>query len=231
MFIGHFAVGFGAKKAQPAISLGTYFLAAQWLDLLWPTLLLLELEQVVINPGITVVNPLEFTHYPISHSLLMVLVWSGLFALGYWLLKKNRAGAMVLGLCVLSHWVLDLIMHRPDLPLYPGDSPLLGLGLWNSLPGTILVEGLVFAAGLALYLRATTAVNKKGIYGLWSLVVFLVVIQTGNLFGPPPPDVAGIAWAGHLQWLFVLWGYWVDKNRMPATEGLATNRKVLVKGV
>ncbi|WP_224996195.1 hypothetical protein [Cesiribacter sp. SM1] len=227
MFIGHFAVGFGAKQAQPTISLGTLFLAAQWLDLLWPTLLLLGVEQVTISPGITVVNPLDFTHYPISHSLLMVMVWSMLFGLGYWLLKKNRIGAVILGLCVLSHWLLDVIMHRPDLPLYPGDAPMLGLGLWNSLWGTILVEGLCFAVGLALYIRATRAKNKKGIFGLWSLAAFLVVIQFGNLFGPPPPDVAGIAWAGHLQWLFVLWAYWIDRNRVPLTKDKAVNKGVL----
>lgn len=227
MFIGHFAVGFGAKPAHQPLSLGTLFLAAQWLDLLWPTLLLLKLEQVRISPGITLVNPLDFTHYPISHSLLMVLGWSALFALAYWLLKRNARAAWVLAFCVLSHWLLDLVMHRPDLPLYPGNSPLLGFGLWNSLWGSLLVEGLLFALGVVLYMRATTARNNKGVWGFWSLLAFFILIQLGNLFGPIPAQVSDIAWAGHLQWLFVLWAYWLDGNRMPAKAQPARKSAVL----
>lgn len=213
MFIGHFAVGLGAKAATPKTSLGTLFLAAQFLDLLWPTLLLLGLERVEINPGITKVTPLDFTHYPITHSLLMAVVWGLLFGLVYWLLRKNRKAAIVLGLCVVSHWLLDLLVHRPDLPLFPGGSTKLGLGLWDSLPGTLIVEGIIFAIGLWLYLRTTKAKNKSGQYGFWGLIIFLVAIYISNLFGPPPPSVSAIAWAGHLQWLFVIWAYWVDRNR------------------
>jgi membrane-bound metal-dependent hydrolase YbcI (DUF457 family) len=214
MFIGHFGVGFGAKAAQPKVSLGLLFLAAQLIDLMWPTLLLLGLEQVEITPGITKVTPLDFTSYPISHSLLMVAVWGLLSGLIYWFVRKDRKGAIVLGLCVISHWVLDLIAHRPDLPLYPGNSPLLGMGLWNSFMGTLVVELAIFITGIVLYLRVTQARNKKGIYGFWTLVAFLLVIQVSNLFGPPPPDVTSIAWAGHLQWLFVIWAFWVDRNRI-----------------
>src|SRR4051794_23037360 len=129
MFIGHFGVAFGAKATQPNLSLGTLFLAAQLLDLMWPTLLLLGLEHVEIKPGINKVTPLDFTSYPITHSLLMVLGWGLLFGFVYWRRQKNAKGAVVLGLCVVSHWLLDLIVHRPDLPLYPGDSPKLGMGL------------------------------------------------------------------------------------------------------
>src|SRR5215210_623913 len=106
MFIGHFAVGFGAKTEQPKISLGTLFFAAQFLDLLWPTLLLLGWEKVTITPGSTAVAPLEFTSYPISHSLLAVLGWSVLWGLVYWLWRRNKAGALLVGFCVLSHWFL-----------------------------------------------------------------------------------------------------------------------------
>ncbi|HEV7348587.1 metal-dependent hydrolase [Telluribacter sp.] len=159
MFIGHFAVGFGAKAARPAISLGTLFLASQLLDLLWPTFLLLGLEEVSIQPGTTQVTPLDFTHYPISHSLLVVMGWSLLAGGLYWLLRKNRAEAIVVGLCVLSHWLLDVIMHQPDLPLYPGDSPRMGLGLWNSLVGSMVVEVSLFVAGVVVYARSTTATD------------------------------------------------------------------------
>ncbi|ALJ00232.1 metal-dependent hydrolase [Rufibacter tibetensis] len=213
MFIGHFAFGLGAKSMAPKVSLGSLLLAAQLLDLLWPTFLLLGWEHVSISPGITEVTPLDFTHYPISHSLLAVLGWSIACGLIYWLLKRNRRGAIVMGICVLSHWMLDVVMHRPDLPLYPGDSPMLGLGLWNSLVGSLLVEGLFFALGVGLYLRSTKAKNKKGTWGFWSFILFLVFVHVANLFGPPPPEVTAIAWTGQLQWLFIIYGYWIDGNR------------------
>src|SRR5688572_9195821 len=132
MFIGHFAAGMAGKKIQPTLSLGILFLAAQFLDLLWPTLLLLGLEHVEIKPGVSVVTPLDFTDYPISHSLLLVTIWSTLFGLAFFLFSKNVRASILLGCLVLSHWILDVIVHLPDLPLYPGNSPKLGFGLWNS---------------------------------------------------------------------------------------------------
>lgn len=215
MFIGHFAVGFGAKSAAPKVSLGTLFLAAQWIDLLWPTLLLLGWERVRIVPGITRVTPLDFVSYPITHSLLMVVAWAAGFAFVYWRLRRERAAALVLGIAVLSHWILDLVTHRPDLPLYPGGADRVGLGLWNSLAGTVLVEGLLFVGGLTLYLRATKARDRVGTYGFWSLAIFLVLIHLGSLFGPPPPSTEAIAWMSHAQWLLVPWAYWVDRHRGP----------------
>jgi len=221
MFIGHFGVAFGAKPLVPKVSLGALFMAAQFLDLLWPTLLLLGLESVRIAPGATAVTPLLFEHYPISHSLLTVAGWALGFGMIHWLLFKNRTAAIVLGLLVLSHWVLDLIVHQPDLPLAPGSSVMVGLNLWSSLPATLAVEIPLFAAGIWLYLRATRPIDRRGVWGLWSLVLFLAVIYSANLFGPPPPDVKAIAWAGHAQWLLVLWAYWVDRHRQPAVPPLA----------
>lgn len=221
MFIGHFGVGFGAKTLVPRVSLGTLFLAVQFVDLLWPTLLLLGLENVEIEPGITKLTPLDFANYPISHSLLMVCVWGLLVGVIYWLVRRKIKGALMLGLCVVSHWVLDLIVHRPDLPLYPGESPRLGLGLWNSLAGTLLLEGFIFVVGVILCLRVTRAKNQVGRLGFWTLVGFLVVVYFANIFGPPPPGTTAIAWAGHLQWLFVAWAYWVDRNRIPFSARFA----------
>ncbi|WP_242923695.1 hypothetical protein [Pontibacter liquoris] len=213
MFIGHFAAGFAGKSAAPKLSLGTLFLAAQFLDLLWPTLLLLHLEHVEIAPSPESFNPLHFTSYPISHSLLLVLGWGLLFGAVYWMLRKDLRTAVVLGLLVISHWFLDLAVHLPDLPLYPGNSPLLGLGLWKSTTATLLVEGLLFILGVGLYLRRTTPKNKTGVYSLWALVVFLVIVYVANVFGPVPPSETAVAWGSQLQWLFILWAYWVDRNR------------------
>jgi hypothetical protein len=215
MFVGHFAVGFGAKAAAPQVSLGTLFLAAQLADLLWPTLLLLGVEHVRIEPGATRVTPLVFTHYPISHSLLGVIAWGTLAALVYLALRRSLRGALVVGLLVASHWLLDLVVHAPDLPLAPGGRTLLGLGLWNSPAGTIVVELAIFALGVWLYLRTTVASDRTGMWALWSLIAFLLLIYFLNLFGPPPPDVTTIAWVGQAQWLLVLWGWWVDRHRRP----------------
>lgn len=213
MFIGHFALGFAAKKIEPKVSLGTYFLAFQFADLLWPTLLLLGVEKVEIIPGITTVTPLDFVHYPISHSLLMISVWGLIFGVTHYVVKRNSKAALLLGIAVVSHWILDLIMHRPDLPLLPGNDLVVGLGLWNSVLWSQVLEISLFALCVWVYLNSTTALNKKGSIGLWSLIVFFLIIQASNIFGPPPPNVMAIAVAGHLQWLFVIWAYWIDRNR------------------
>lgn len=215
MFLGHFALGLGAKRIVPAVSLGALFLAAQLIDLLWPTLLALGLERVAIVPGITAVAPLDFISYPYSHSLVAVLLWSLLFGGAYALLAGARRAAWVLGALVLSHWLLDLVVHRPDLPLLL-DGPKVGLGLWHSWSASLVLETLMFAGGLWLYVCSTVALDRTGRWALWGLVAFLLTIHLGNYFGPPPPSVAMIALAGHAQWLLVLWGYWVDRHRRAA---------------
>ena len=214
MFIGHFGVGLGAKKAAPKVSLGTLFMASQFLDLLWPTFLMLGWEHVKIQPGMTKMTPLNFTDYPLSHSLLMAVIWGALFAMVYFLIKRNYTGSIVLGLAVISHWVLDLFVHIPDLPVFPGSHSYLGFGLWNNKMLSVTLEGLIFITGLAFYLNTTMAKNKAGSYGFRGLILVLVLVYLGNLFGPPPPSVNAIAWAGQLQWIFVIWAYWVDKNRV-----------------
>jgi membrane-bound metal-dependent hydrolase YbcI (DUF457 family) len=213
MFIGHFGVGFAGKAAAPRASLGTLFLAAQFVDLLWPTLLLVGLERVEIRSGITRVTPLDFVSYPISHGLLAVLIWGLLFAGVYQVARRYAGGAITMFVAVVSHWLLDLLTHRPDLPLWPGNETKVGLGLWESLPGTLLVELAIFGGGAALYLRTTKAVDRTGSIGLFSLVGFLLLVYAANLFGSVPPGVEAIAWAGHAQWLLVAWAYWVDRHR------------------
>jgi hypothetical protein len=213
MYIGHFALGFSAKKVAPKPSLGTLFLATQFIDLLWPLMLLFGWEQVMIDPGNTVVTPLNFIHYPISHGFLSVLIWGVLLGGIYGTLKKDFKTGLWLGLLVVSHWVLDLLTHRPDLPLLPGLDFKVGLGLWNSLLGTILVEGGLFAAGVYLYVTSTQAKNKTGRWALWGLVAFLIITYLANLFGPPPPAVEPIVYIGLLQWLLIAWAYWIDRNR------------------
>ncbi|HMQ67746.1 MAG TPA: hypothetical protein PKA90_02375 [Ignavibacteria bacterium] len=217
MFIGHFGVGFGAKKYAPVISLGYLFIAAQFLDLIWPTLLLLNIEHVVISPGITKLTPLDFTDYPLSHSLLMVTVWGLILGIVSFLFLKKFRYSLVIFVCVISHWFLDLIVHRPDLPLLPAeDSMKTGFGLWNYPYLSVIIEGLIFFTGVFIYYKATKPVNRTGKYLLVFLISFLVLIQIANIFGPPPPSVNAIAWAGQLQWLFVIIAFIVDRNRISA---------------
>lgn len=219
MFLAHFGIGFGAKAAAPKVSLGSLFLAAQFIDLIWPTLLLLGIERVHIITDGTRNPPLEFVYYPYSHSLLAVIGWAALVAAIYYIARCSRIGAVVLGLAVVSHWLLDLVVHYPDLPLYPGNSPFLGFGVWSSPVVAMALEFSIFAAGLWLYLRGTMASDATGKWALWSLVAVLVFIQIANAFGAPPPSATAIAWVGQAQWLLVAWGYWVDSHRRLATRG------------
>lgn len=216
MFIGHFAIGFASKAVAPRVSLGTLFLAAQFADLLWPSLLLLGLERVRIVPGATVVTPLEFEHYPISHSLVALAGWSLVFALAHFAVRRDLRAAAVLAALVTSHWLLDAVMHRPDLPLYPGSAVMAGAAVWNSLPLSLAIELALFAAGVWSYARITRPADGIGRWAFVGLAAMLLLIHAGNLLGPPPPSVQAIAWLGQAQWLFVLWAYWIDRHRVAA---------------
>lgn len=214
MFIGHFGVGFAAKKAISKTSLGTLLLASQFIDLLWPIFVIFGIETVAIDPGNTAFTPLDFIYYPFSHSLLGVLIWALLFGAVYYLIKRDLKSSLVLGILVLSHWFLDFITHRPDLPLFLGsDSQLVGLGLWNSIAGTVILETVIFGVGIYLFINVTKAKNKTGNYSLWSFIIFLIIVYLLNLFGPPPNSVDALGYVGLSQWLLIAWAYWIDRNR------------------
>jgi hypothetical protein len=215
VFIGHFGVALAAKKLSPRTSLGTLVMAAQFVDLLWPIFLLLGIEQVAIAPGNTVVTPLDFIAYPLSHSLVADLGWACLFSGIYKLVKQDSGGALCLWFVLMSHWVLDALTHRPDLPLYPGSSTYIGLGLWNWRAGTMLVEGAIFALGVVLYGKATRPRDRLGSYGFRSFVALLVFFYLLNVFGPLPPSARAVAIGSLSLWLFVAWGYWIDRHRQP----------------
>ena len=212
MFLGHFGVAFAAKKAAPKVSLGTLVFAAQFADLLWPILLVLGVEHVRIVPGLMAASPFDFTSYPISHSLVAQLGWGAAIGLIYFVWKRDRRNALLVSALVPTHWVLDFIAHRPDMPVYPG-GPKYGLGMWNSVPLTLAVEYVLFAAGIALYLSATRAKDKAGHLVFWSLAVFLGVVYAGSLSGPPPPNIQVLAPAGLAMWLTVPWAAWADRHR------------------
>jgi hypothetical protein len=218
MFIGHFALGFAAKKLVPNVSLATLCLAVQLADTIWPVLVIAGVERVSIVPGDTVVTPLRFDSYPWSHSLATLLLLGALFAAVHFALRRNLRTALLLGALVVSHWVLDFASHRPDMPLAPSLEPRYGLGLWNSMPATVIVESLLFILGVWLAMRATRARDGLGRWGLYGFIAFLVIAYVGNLTGPPPPSVAAVAWASVLLPLLLLpYIAWVDRHREPAT--------------
>ncbi|MCI0695390.1 hypothetical protein L0337_25700 [candidate division KSB1 bacterium] len=216
MFLGHYAVALAAKKVAPKTSLGTLFLSVQFLDLLWPIFLLLGIEHVRIDPGNTAFTPLDFYDYPITHSLATVIGWSLVFGLIYFFKRRYVRGAWMLGLGVFSHWLLDVVAHRPDLPIFPGGETYAGLGLWNSVAATIVVESALFIAGLILYLRATAARDRIGRYAFWAFIAFSVLIYVGNVFSrqQPPSTVTALAIGGLTQWLIIPWTYWIDRHRL-----------------
>ena len=192
------------------------FLAAQFLDVLWPMFILLGIERVHIEPAKDPFLTLQFSYYPFSHSLAASIVWSILFAIVYYVVRKNKKGAILLACLVFSHWVLDFVTHVPDLALAPGTSVKVGLGMWYSVALTVIVEVLIFAIGAWLYFSSTTAKKLRGKLAFWGLVVFLVFAYVANLFSPPPASVTALGVAGLGQWLIIAWAYWIDRNRVPA---------------
>ncbi len=214
MFVGHFGVGLAAKKVAPEVNLGVLFLFCQLLDLIWPALVLINVEHVSVDNAATVVTPLNFSHYPFSHSLVATLSYSLIAALFTWrVFRFVRIGVATFAV-VLSHWILDFMTHRPDLPLFFGDEKF-GLGLWNSLWGTFFVEVGIFIIGIVIYLKSSPLQNRKRKIIFWSMISFLSIIYLGNIFGPKPPvdtPAAAIAGPALAMWLIVFWGYYADRK-------------------
>ena len=213
MFIGHYALAFAAKRAAPRTSLGTLFVAPTLADLLWPVFLLLGWEHAHVVPGPNPFLTLWLDDYPYSHSLVALLVWGALFGYAYKAKTGDKRAALVIGLLVVSHWVLDFVTHRPDIQLYPGGAKL-GLELWSSPAATVIVESVMLIAGVAIYARVTRARDGIGRWGLWGLVVLLAGSYYSTLFTPAPTDMRAMAIFGIIfEWLFVLLAWWVDRHR------------------
>ena len=218
MFIGHFAVGFAAKRVLPQASLAALFAAAQLADVIWPFFLVLGLEEVRIVPGSNPLLVLDFVLYPYSHSLVMLIAWGALFG---WICRTRIDGWRTLGVIavvVVSHWVLDVVTHRPDMPVYPS-GPTVGFGLWHSVPSTLIVEALMYGTGVWLYATSTRARDRVGRWGFVSLAVLLAVAYLASLIGPPPPSIPALA--GSLivaSAVILLWSWWADRHREPVAR-------------
>ena len=215
MFVGHFGVALAAKRVAPRTSLPVLFLAAQFLDVLWPAFLLAGVEHARIVPGITAASPLDLYDFPFSHSLVAALGWAAGFGIAYFFFRRDARVGWVLAALVLSHWALDAIVHRPDLPLFPGGRARFGCALWDSVAGTISVEGAIFLCGILLYHRATRAADRTGSYSFWSLMALLGLLWLGNVFGPPPPSMMAVAATGLGGSLILFaWAWWIERHRL-----------------
>ena len=218
MFVGHLAVALGAKKVEPRVPLWGLVAASYGIDLLWPLLLLAGLEVVRVDPGNTAFTPLAFESYPWSHSLFMTLLWGILAGTAAYMALKQVRIAWIVTAVVVSHWLLDFLTHMPDLPLWPG-GPLVGLGLWDSILGTMVVEGGMFALAVALYLRWTKPKDKVGSWAFWGLVALAGLMWASQPWAPPAPSAMAVGVAGLLMWVLPPWAAWVERHR----SGLGTN--------
>jgi hypothetical protein len=205
MFVGHLGVGLLARRAEPKISLGTWMLAVMLADFVAFPLLIVGVEQFRGGYGVRI---------PYSHSLLMDTVWAALFASAWYLHRRYRPGAWFLFAAVLSHWPLDVISHPPDMPLAPGLSARFGLCLWNSVPATLALEGGFWVLAIILYLRATDAVRRAGLYGFWVGAALLTLSWYSNITRgmEPNPVKAGIGGLIFFS-LMVAWAYWMNRAR------------------
>lgn len=213
MFVGHLAVGLAAKRNLPNVNLGWLIAGGTALDLVWPIFVLAGIEQVRIVPGATAFTPLVFDSYPWTHSLVMSVVWGLVLAAVARAAKVPASASLTLVLLVVSHWVLDFVSHAPDMPLWPGDSPKFGLTLWNSIPATLIVEGAIWIAAIALYLQARARKGERPGFAFWSLVVVSTVMWAMSPFSPLPPSVSAVAWFGMVGWIVIPWAVWADRQR------------------
>jgi hypothetical protein len=213
MFVGHYAVGLAAKRFAPRTSLGILIAAPILLDLIWPILLLIGWEHVSIVDSPNPFLRLQFDSYPISHGLVAVIGWATLFASIYFGVARYLAGAIAVWLGVISHWLMDYVMHRPGLPLHAGSSRLLGLGLWERRWIAVAVELTLLAGGVAIYLFQTRAKDRFGSFGFWAFVVVIVALYGVLVFGPPPASVNKLAIVALSTLLFVPFAWWFDSHR------------------
>jgi membrane-bound metal-dependent hydrolase YbcI (DUF457 family) len=214
MFVGHFAVGLAAKRAAPAVSLGTLVLASMIADLLWCIFMIAGIEHVQFKPGMGAANYLSASDIAMSHSLLMDALWAGFLAAAWFVRRRSTLGAWVLFGAVLSHWLLDWVSHRPDMPLAPGAQSYFGLGLWASIPGTVVIEGGCWLLAIILYTRATHPKSRAGVYAYWIVIALLTLAWYNNIAGPPPRDPHTAPFASFILFsLAVAWAYWMNRVR------------------
>jgi len=216
MFVGHYAAGLALKKLEKRASLGILFLGVQFVDILFFPFVLLGIERINIVENFTDATHFELEYMPYTHSLVGSLFWAAMaYALFRWVVVKEKRVALVVALAVFSHWLLDLLVHTPDLPIWSDASLKLGLGLWNSAIATYILEAAFLLVALWFYLRSTAATSKSGKYGMIVFVAILLLVNIVNVFGPLQSDskVALAVSALGAYFLFAAVAFWLDKKR------------------
>ena len=216
MFVGHYAASLALKKLEPRASLGVLFLGVQFVDILFFPFVLLGIERINIIENYTQSTHFQLEYMPYTHSLVGSLLWAAAaYAVFRWIVVKRHSVALVVALAVFSHWILDLIVHTRDLPLWSDASPKLGLGLWNSPVVTYILEAVLLLGALWLYLRSTSALTTIGKYGMGVFVLLLLLLNVVNIFGPLQDDskVALAVSALAAYFLFAAVAFWLDKKR------------------
>jgi membrane-bound metal-dependent hydrolase YbcI (DUF457 family) len=215
MLVGHFAVGLVAKRIEPRISLGTLILASILADMLCFVFLIVGIEHFEAVPGVTI-NRMVGHDIAYSHSLLMDVIWAALPAAAYFLRRSYPRGAWILFLAVLSHWLLDFVSHRPDMPLSPGVHSVFGLGLWNSMPATLLVEGGFWLIAVIIYACSQSFKNSIGVAAFWSGVILLTLSWRANITAGIDPNPVKAGASGLIFFsLMIGWAYWMNRVRVP----------------
>jgi len=217
MLVGHTALALAGKRFEPKLSLGTLMAAALLADLIGFVLILLGIEHWTLKPGGIGINAVDLDSIAWSHGLLTDVVWAGLLAGAYFLWRHQAKGAWILFAATLSHWILDFVSHKPDMPLAPGLSARYGLGLWTSLPATLLIEGGLWLAALVVYVRATRASKRTGVYAFWPVIAFVTLAWIGNFTAAQTASSMMAAAVASLMFftLLVAWAYWMDRVRKP----------------
>lgn len=224
MFVGHYGPGFAIKALDVHIPLWLLFLAVQLVDVAWALLVLAGVEQVRIVPGITATNPLDLYYMPYTHSLVAAFVWAGAAALAWRWMRRggSRSAALLLAAAVFSHWVLDLLVHRPDLPLYD-DTAKVGLGLWNYPVLAFTLEAALLFGGMYAYYKVTRPRTRSGAYGMIVFGMVMLVLQAVVFFGPPPASPQQLALTALLSYLgFAAVAWWLERSRVPVSRERTT---------
>jgi membrane-bound metal-dependent hydrolase YbcI (DUF457 family) len=223
MFVGHLAVAIAAKRWEPDVNLAWLVAGATALDLIWPIFLLTGLETASIAPGAMAFTPITFDSYPWSHSLVMVFVWGLLLVAIARITKVPSSAWTLLAALVLSHWVLDVVSHAPDMPIWPGDGPEVGLGLWNSIPATFAIEGALWVAGIAVYMNTLARRGQRPGWLFWAFVVVCTVMWMTSPYSAPPPDIKALGWFALIGWIVIPWTALADRmRRQRSSIGAAT---------
>jgi len=235
MFVGHLALGLVAKRIEPKISLGAWMLAVLLVDLLCFTFLIAGIEHFDVEPEVArnsfvAISFVRNVFFAYSHSMLMNVIWAALFAAAYFLRRRYPRGTWLLFAAVLSHWPLDFIAHNPDMPLAPGASAVYGLGLWNSIPATLILEGGFWLLAIILYVRATHPKKRTAHYAFWPVIAFLTLLWYGNIKRgiDPNPVRAGINGLIFFS-LVVAWAYWMNRLR-PSQEEMVHDLESASRG-